>query len=58
MNKDKVYIVMKVYIVVYDGAYGTVIESVFSDKTKAQKYCQKLEQDYHYEYRIIEKEVN
>lgn len=57
MNKDKVHIVVKVYIVVYDGAYGTVI-AVFSDKTKAQKYCQKLEQDYHYEYRIIEKEVN
>lgn len=48
----------KVYIVVYDGAYGTIIESVFFNKTKAQKYREELQEKYHYSYRVIEREVD
>ena len=48
----------KVYIVVYDGAYGIVIESVFFNKGRAQKCREKLQEKYHYAYRIIEREVD
>lgn len=52
MNKNKVY------IVVYDGAYGTVIESIFFNKEKAQKCREELQEKYHYSYRVIEREVD
>ena len=52
MNKNKIY------ILVYDGAYGTVIESVFFNKEKAQKCWKDLQEKHHFAYRIIEKEVD
>lgn len=48
---------MKVYIVVFEGTRGTVIESVFFTKIEAEKYCEDLEKEYHYGYRVIEREV-
>lgn len=52
MNKNKVY------IIVYDGAYGTVVESVFFNKETAQKCCEELQEKYHYAFRVIEREVD
>ena len=44
---------MKVYIVVFDGAYGMQILEVFTSRPKAEEYISK--QDQFYIYDIIEK---
>jgi hypothetical protein len=44
---------MKVYIVVFDGAYGMQIDEVFTSRPKAEEHIAK--QDPFYYYEIIEK---
>ena len=44
---------MKVYIVVYEGAYGLQIAEVFTHRPKAEEYIEKSGSFYH--YHIIEK---
>lgn len=42
-----------VYIVVFEGAYGQQIDSVFIDPVKAQEYVDKKNKsDYCYQYEI------
>lgn len=44
---------MKVYIVVYESAYGQVIDSVYTNRKKAEDYIKSLK-DTIYCYEIIE----
>jgi hypothetical protein len=43
---------MWIYIIVFEGAYGTQIEKVFTNKKKAEDYIKTLNKFYNYE--IIE----
>ena len=47
---------MKVYIVVYDGAYGLQIEKVFSNYAIAFSYVKNLDESYY--YKILEEDVD
>lgn len=44
---------MKIYIVVFNGAYGMQIDEVFTNRQKAEEYI--ANQDGFYCYEIIEK---
>lgn len=43
---------MFVYIITFEGAYGTQIEAVYTSRKKAEEHIAKLEKFYNYE--IIE----
>ena len=49
----------KVFIVVFEGAYGLQIEDVFSTPEKAREYISNLPEDlqFCYNFEIIEKNV-